>query len=111
MEAVTTEAAARRRPWSTLKVPSGMKSMIMAKREATKPMTIPWKQFNTISCVWNHLCANPVYHRSPQLFMCFCFRYKYLCKDSEPWQIYNCTQTVYIYAIQLDLQYENILSD
>jgi hypothetical protein len=41
MEAVTTEAAARRRPWSTLKVPSGMKSMIMANRDATNPMTIP----------------------------------------------------------------------
>ena len=46
MEAVTTEAAARRSPWSTLKVPSGMKSMIMAKREATKPMTMPWNQLN-----------------------------------------------------------------
>ena len=41
MEAVTTEAAAKRRPWSTLKVPSGMKSMTMAKRDATNPMTMP----------------------------------------------------------------------
>lgn len=41
MEAVTMEAAARRRPWSTLNVPSGMKSINMAKRDAMKPMTMP----------------------------------------------------------------------